>query len=156
MAGNTVSIFDVSFAGATVQIDGKPIADFMDDANPIDFQDTDVCNIEWSCNGRMLRTVKPNAIMCSISVIPGSSSDKTLRWIWGKSYCNGGNVDVTMANKLHTMTITYANNGTKRPFNLKLINGTCVSGPISPTVDRTGKMNGTTYTFAFEQAASTN
>ena len=133
-------------------IDGEKISEFMDDANPIDFQDTDVCNIEWSCNGRMIRTIKPNATMCSITVIPGSRSDNVLRKIWAKSYSNGGKVDVAESNKLHTMSIHYGNNGTSTPQNMKLMNGTCVSGPMLPSVDRSGKMNGSTYTFAFELA----
>ena len=38
-------LYDVSFAGATIPIDGVTIEDFMDDSSPIDVQDTETCNI---------------------------------------------------------------------------------------------------------------
>lgn len=149
MAKLEKSIYDVSFAGSVVKIGGVTITDFMDDQNPIDIQDTDVCNIEWSCNGRMIRTIKPSAVIISVTVIPGSPSDEALRTIWKKSFINGGGADLNSANESLDCSIIsqHAEIGT-----FTFYGGTCVSGAAAITSNGQGKMGGNTYTFAFENA----
>jgi len=140
-------IYDVSFAGSTIVIDGVTIKDFIDDANPIDLQDTEVANIEWSCNGRMIRTIKPSAVIMSVTVIPNSPSDKELRTIWKRVFANGGFVSIADANKSLSASIVVDNpiGGT-----FQFSGGTCLSGAAAVTANGQGKMGGNTYTFAFE------
>ena len=141
-------ITDLSFAGSTIVIGGNQITDFIDDKNPIDVQDTETCNIEWSCNGRMLRTVKPAAVMLSITVIPGSRSDRALRRLWSRRMCNGGQVSLSEADAPLTCTISSPN---PQVGNYTFSNGTCMSGAAAVSVSGQGKMGGNTYTFAFEK-----
>ena len=146
-SGGHQKIFDVSFAGSTIVIDGALINEFMDDANPIDIQDTDTCNIEWSCNGRMIRTIKPSAVMMSITVIPGSASDHALRSIWVRGFNNGGTVDPGVADKAIKCVVSVRKPGFYR---FVFTGGTCVSGAAALSANGQGKMGGNTYTFAFE------
>lgn len=141
-------IYDRSFAGSTVTIDGIPITEFMDQENPIDIQDTETCNIEWDCEGKMVRTVKPSAILLSVTVIPGSNNDKELRKIWFRHFSNGGTVNVSDADRGISCTI---NCGNPLVGSYTFSNGTCVSGAAGLTANGQGKMGGNTYTFAFEQ-----
>ena len=142
-------IQDVSFAGALISIGGHLIEDFMDDANPIDVQDTEVANIEWSCNGRMIRTVKPSAVIISVTVIPGSPSDKALHSLWVNSFSNGGLGNMSTANEPIDCLISNSGAGIG-PYRFR--NGTCLAGAAAVTANGQGKMGGNTYTFAFERA----
>ena len=72
------TIRDVSFAGATVYIDNHKLEDFMDDANPVEFPDTEVSTVGVNCNGNMIRNAKPNVVMMSVTVIPCTDDDKFL------------------------------------------------------------------------------
>lgn len=143
------SIYDVSFAGSIIVIGGARITEFMDDANPLDIQDVDTCNIEWSCNGRMIRTVKPSSIMMSVTVIPGTASDNALKTIWKKNFCNGGSISLSEANHSLSCSITTGKGGASYTFT----GGTIVSGAAALTSNGQGKMGGNTYTFAFEEVA---
>ena len=146
--GNAVKkMYDLSFAGSYIQIGGARVNEFMDDQNPIEIQDAEVSNIEWSCNGRMIRTIKPSAVIISVTVIPGSSSDLALRKIWLSSFSNGGDVELGEANKGLTATI-HSGHGTIPSYSFK--NGTCLSGSPGLVANGMGKMGGNTYTFAFE------
>jgi hypothetical protein len=149
MAGrNSLSaLYDVSFAGSRIVIGGANITEFMDDSNPIDIQDTETTNIEWSCNGRMIRTIKPAAIILSITVIPGSASDNSLRKIWKNSFCNGGSVDIDQANQSLNCIISAGN---PNIGSFTFTGGTPISGAAALTANGQGKMGGNTYTFAFE------
>lgn len=138
-------ICDVSANALSITIGGILIEDFMDEGTPIEVSDTETTNIEWSCNGRMIRTIKPAAVMVSVTVIPGSHSDESLWEIWRKGFCDGGNVNTNVANTALTGTITYIDGA------VQLGNGTCVSGPSGYTARGEGKMAGNTYTFAFER-----
>lgn len=146
--GNSLkALYEVSFAGSRVVIGGANISEFMDDSNPIDIQDTETTNIEWSCNGRMIRTIKPAAIILSITVIPGSASDNSLRKIWKKSFCNGGSVNIAQANQTLKCTVSAGNS---RVGSFTFTGGTPISGAAAFTANGQGKMGGNTYTFAFE------
>ena len=79
-------IIDLSANNLTLNIDGKVIKDFMDDANPLDFQDVDLATIDFSCNGAMCRTMKPACLIFSVTVIPGSESHMHLLEIWKKCF----------------------------------------------------------------------
>lgn len=140
-------IYDLSFAGSRIVLDGVEITEFMDDSNPIDIQDTDTANIEWSCNGRMIRTIKPSAVILSITVIPGSVSDNRLKRIWKKSFCNGGSATIGEADRSLQCTISPDN---PNVGSFTFGGGTPISGAAALTANGQGKMGGNTYTFAFE------
>lgn len=142
------NIYDVSFAGAVVMIDGYQITDFIDDQNPVDFQDTDVANIEWSCNGRMIRTVKPSGIMMSVTVIPASPSDDKLMYLLRHRFNNGGDVNLSEVNTPINARITLAG---KHQKSYHFSMGTCVAGPLGPSAQGSGKMGGNTFSFVFER-----
>lgn len=139
-------IYDLSFAGSQIVIGGATITEFMDDANPIDIQDTDAANIEWSCNGKMIRTIKPAAVIISVTVIPGSASDDALRTIWKKRFLNEGFVDLDECDRPLTCQIT---SGNPKVGGFSFTRGTCLSGAAALTANGQGKMGGNTYTFAF-------
>ena len=140
-------MYDVSFAGSKVIVDGIEITDFMDDMNPIDIQDTELCNMEWSCNGRMIRTIKPSAVVISVTVIPGSPSDKKLMNIWKERFSNGGAVSPGTCDEPLTCVVQ-SDNTNVGSFTFRT--GTCVAGAAAFTSNGQGKMGGNTYTFAFE------
>ena len=143
MPETDVRILDVSASEVSIDIEG-PIRDFLDEGNPIEVSDTETTNIEWSCNGRMIRTIKPAAVMVSVTVIPGSDSDEHLFGLWKNGFSNGGDGGAN-ANQQLTGFIRYVEGGT-----ISLSNGTCISGPAGCTVQGSGKLGGNTYTFAFE------
>ena len=59
-------IKDVSFAGSSLTVGGVPVTDFMDDANPVEFQDVEVSSVGVNCNGSMIRNAKPNGAQFDI------------------------------------------------------------------------------------------
>ena len=138
-------INDLSFAGAKVSINGCEITEFMDDANPVDVQDAETCNIEWSCNGKMIRTVKPSGVFISVTVIPGSNSDKNLKRIWRERMCNGGTVSLGTADSSLSCTIS------THLGDYNFADGTCIAGAGAVSANGQGKMGGNTYTFVFER-----
>lgn len=139
-------IQDVSFAGAHLMVGGVSIDDFMDDANPIEFDDLEVSKVEYSCNGKMIRSSIPRAIFMSVTVIPGSPSDHGLQRLL-KKYHNiqsGGDLDGQLSAYIST-------NGGSYSFS----DGTMISGSPGVGSKGDGKMMGKTYTFAFMQMDST-
>ena len=142
----TFQIKDVSFAGSSVTVDGITITDFMDDANPVEFQDVEVSSVGVNCNGSMIRNAKPNVIMMSMTVIPGSQSDLSLYNLW-KQYRVQGDWNGKWEEAL-SATVTIGSGRGSRSFS----NGTMVSGPGGPSSNGEGKMSGRTYTFAFVTA----
>lgn len=139
-------IKDVSFAGSSVTVAGITVNDFMDDANPVEFQDVEVSSVGVNCNGSMVRNAKPNVIMMSLTVIPGSQSDTNLYNLW-KRYRVQGNFNSQWETGL-SATVTIGSGRGSRSF----ANGTMVSGPGGPSSNGEGKMTGRTYTFAFVTA----
>lgn len=152
-----VFIRDVSFAGSTITLAGPgvnvTIADFMDDANPIEFQDTEVSTVGVNCNGAMIRNAKPNVVMASVTVIPYSKSDSDLYSLW-KQFRVQGNFNPMWEQPL-TLSVNLGTKGTggvgggKNTYTLS--QGTMVSGPGGPSSNGEGKMQGRTYTFAFAE-----
>lgn len=134
---------DVSFAGSTVTVAGIQISDFMDDANPVEFQDVEVSSTGVNCNGTMIRNAKPNLVMMSVTVIPGSQSDNALWNLW-KQYRVQGDYNSQWEQSL-TASISIAGGGQSKSYS----NGTMVSGPGGPAANGEGKMQGRTYSFAF-------
>ena len=144
--GWSFQIKDVSFAGSSVTVAGITVQDFMDDANPVEFQDVEVSSVGVNCNGSMVRNAKPNVIMMSLTVIPGSQSDTSLYNLW-KKYRVQGNFNQQWEQGL-SATVTIGSGRGSRSFS----NGTMVSGPGGPSSNGEGKMTGRTYTFAFVTA----
>ena len=154
-----VFIQDVSFAGSEITLSGGPfgnvqIKDFMDDANPVEFQDVEVTSAGVNLNGAMIRNAKPNLITASMTVIPLSKSDSTLYRGWSR-YRVQGSFDTVWEQPI-TLTISVRNrssrNGASGNYTFK--NGTMISGPGGPVSNAEGKMQGRTYTFAFVTVGS--
>ena len=141
--GWTFQMKDVSFAGSTVVVGNIIVKDFMDDANPVEFQDVEVSSVGVNCNGSMIRNAKPNTIMMSVTVIPGSDSDNQLYALW-KRYRVQGSWNAQWEEPL-SASVTIGSGRGSRQF----ANGTMVSGPGGPSSNGEGKMSGRTYTFAF-------
>ena len=150
------SIKDVSFAGTTITISGAAgtveVRDFMDDANPVEFQDCEVSAVGVNCNGNMIRYAKPSAIMMSVTVIPGSDSDKGLYNMW-RAYRIQSSFQSVWEEPI-SASISYGNRGSGMSRRLTTMkNGTMVSGPAGISSNGEGKMQGRTYTFAFLESA---
>lgn len=148
MARASTELIDVSFAGSKIKIAGVDVDDFMDDANPIEIQDTEVSSVGVNCNGCMIRNAKPNVIMLSVTVIPGSKTDSDLYKLFKKYRVQDGNNKAKEWAKALDATITLGN-GTLKKTTYQFGGGTFVSGPPGPVSSAEGKLQGRTYTFAF-------
>lgn len=143
-------IIDLSANNLTLNIDGKVIKDFMDDANPLEFQDVDLANIDFSCNGAMCRTMKPACVIFSVTVIPGSESYTHLLGIWKKCFSNDGRASHDDTPLVATLSCTGSGN-TAKNVKLRMRKGTCIGGTPGVGVSSSGKMGGATFSFAFAQ-----
>lgn len=142
------TIRDVSFAGATVVVNGHKLEDFMDDANPVEFPDTEVSTVGVNCNGNMIRNAKPNVVMMSVTVIPCTEDDKYLYDLWRRYRVQDGvNNAIQWEQALQANISVQGLNKSKKTWAFS--NGTMVSGPGGPSSNGEGKMQGRTYTFAF-------
>lgn len=142
----TFQMQDVSFAGSSVTVAGITVTDFMDDANPVEFQDVEVSTVGVNCNGSMIRNAKPNIVMMSLTVIPGSRSDIELYNLW-KKYRVQGSWNSQWEQPL-TASVTIGSGRGSRSYS----NGTMVNGPGGPASNAEGKLQGRTYSFAFVTA----
>lgn len=146
---SSAALHDVSFAGSKVTIAGIDINNFMDDANPVEFQDVEVSSVGVNCNGVMIRNAKPSIVTMSVTVIPGTIEDKQLYDLWAKYRVQDGqNRANAQWSKALTGNITIGN-GTMKKTSYRFSGGTMVSGPGGPVSNAEGKMQGRTYTFAF-------
>ena len=150
MSLNSYDLHDVSFAGSIVKIDGIEITDFMDDANPIDFPDVTIANVGVNFNGIMARHSNPTPVIFSITVIPGSHSDRELSDLWQNSRVENCTYNTDWSKGL-TCDISMANY-TRQISQYHFAGGTMISGPGGPSATGEGKMLGRTYTFAFASA----
>lgn len=137
-------IEDVSFAGAIVVIDGNTIDDFIDDANPVDFQPCTIAEFQFSMNRKMFRIAKGAPLIMSVTVIPGSPSDTDLYHLWDTQRTESLRGEQEPAPFDASITLPQG----RGKWNL--FHGAALSGPAGPTVSGNGKMHGNTYTFAFE------
>ena len=143
---SSAKLWDVSFAGASVTIGGHRINEFMDDANPIEFQDVEVSTVGVNCNGIMVRNAKPVAAVCSVTVIPGGTDDQALRKMMIEYHVQNANNAASTWTKNLTCNIT-TKGGQSKSYTLS--GGTFLSGPGGPGANGQGKMGGRTYRFAF-------
>lgn len=147
MAGlSSNNLIDVSFAGSVVTVAGITINNFMDDANPVEFPDVEVSGVGVNCNGIMIRHAKPNVVIMSVTVIPGSQEDHKLYDLWMSYRVQNGINNAGVWEKSLTGSVSTKGN---RSSNYSFSGGTMVSGPGGPSANGEGKMTGRTYTFAF-------
>lgn len=143
-------INDVSFAGSKIKLSGAgmsfDVIDFMDDANPVEFQDTEVSGAGMNFKGQMIRYAKASVITASVTVAPASESDDNLYAMW-KKFRIHDNWEPSWEDPITLTVMTGKHNHTRT-----LSNGTMVSGPAGPSSNGEGKMIGRTYTFAFVTA----
>ena len=143
-------IYDVSAAGSFMSISGEglgltDINDFLDDANPFQFPDTEVSGVGMNFKGALIRYARGNPFMFSVTVCAGSTSDKALRNALAKYHISNGQ-KITGSGITCTLTVPSMSGGTN---NYTLTKGVIVSGPMGPTATGEGKLQGNTYTFAF-------
>lgn len=153
-------IYDVSAAGSELTISGAGLSltnirDFLDDANPFQFPDTEVSGVGMNFKGALIRYARGNPFMFSVTVCSGSDSDKALRTALGKFHIsngerikNGEGISATL--KVPSMS------GEGKFNDYKLEKGVIVSGPMGPTATGEGKLQGNTYTFAFASCGTGN
>ena len=136
---------DISCAGISVTVGNVTVRDFVDDENPVEFSDHEVSKIEFSCNGKMFRTVKPTPIIMSVTVLGGSQSDRDLYRMWKQFHRrhNDESLSASVVIPNHSMKLNSYN----------LTNGTMLSAPPGPCPTGEGKAQGRTYTFAFEKSS---
>lgn len=149
-------IYDVSAAGSTLQITGEgwslnDISDFLDDANPFQFPDTEVSGVGMNFKGALIRYARGNPFMFSVTVCAGSNSDKILRTALAKYHISNG--EKIRGNGI-SATLSVPAMGTTGNNTYSLSKGVIVSGPMGPTATGEGKMQGNTYTFAFASVGS--
>ena len=143
-------IIDLSANNLTLNINGKVIKDFMDDANPLEFQDVDLATIDFSCNGAMCCTMKPACVIFSVTVIPGSESYTHLLEIWKKCFSNDGRANIVDNTLTASLTCTSSGKPAKN-IKVRMRKGTCIGGTPGVGISSSGKMGGATFSFAFAQ-----
>lgn len=146
------NLCDLSFAGSTVVINGHTISQFMDDANPVEFQNLEVSGVGVNCNGKMIRYAKPSAVMMSVTVIPGGADDGYLYGLLKQYHVEDAENNGDQWEQSIDCDINIDTTG----FNVEyhFAGGTMVSGPGGPGSSAEGKMQGRTYTFAFASIKS--
>ena len=120
----------------------------MDDANPVEFPDTEVSTVGVNCNGNMIRNAKPNVVMMSVTVIPCTDDDKFLYDLWRQYRVQDGVNNAARWEKPISARINVQGLN-KKKSSWSFRDGTMVSGPGGPSSNGEGKMQGRTYTFAF-------
>ena len=143
-------IYDVSAAGSSLSISGEglgltDISDFLDDANPFQFPDTEVSGVGMNFKGALIRYARGNPFMFSVTVCSGSNSDKALRNALAKYHISKGE-KISGGGISATLIVPAMGGGTNK---YSLEKGVLVSGPMGPTATGEGKLQGNTYTFAF-------
>lgn len=157
-------MIDISMQGATLSFSGAGLAgnvvlEFSDEGTPLEFPNLEVCGYAMTMNGELVTWTKPSPITFSISVIPGSSSDASLRNLLYASHLGGrkgkavGNVYIPSA----TLTVpnmiridSVVGQG-RKTFTFK--NGRLSGGQPAIGSNAEGKMSVRTYNFVFESVS---
>lgn len=156
-------MIDISFQGAKLSLktagaSGNIVLEFSDEGTPVEFSDLEVCGYAMTLNGELVTWTKPTPITMSITVIPGSTADKSMRNVLIAGHVGGkkGNaidqqyVHITSA-VLEVPAITtngIVPSGGTSSFTLS--NGRLYSGSPGMGSNAEGKMSAKTYRFVFE------
>jgi len=154
---------DISAVGAKIvfkggdYVDGLTITEFSDEGTPFECSDVDVSDNQKNLNGQMISSRKPAVYPFSITVIPGSLADETLRMFLSDNSIQPGNnakedvryidsVTITMPNVIKVGEGTELGGKNEVTFSNVRIKG----GPTGPSTSAEGRMSARTYTFEAE------
>jgi len=124
---------------------GFSVADFADDADPLDSPDLVAADTAFGLNGDMLVWTRPAGIEIVLNVIPTSDSDSNLAVLLD---ANRVGKNKSSARDQVGMVITYPNG-----MIANLSKGVIISGAILPNVASAGRMKTRLYRFRFEQVS---
>lgn len=152
---------DISMAGAKVTFKvGKSsviLDEFASDQDPISVPELEVRNGEMNMNGDLVTWAKPVPISFSVSVIPGSQSDKQLSAAIRSAHIGGkGEHTQFDAVFIPSLTITTPYGQAQNTLTVAtrdswtFSNGYLSAGSPAQGTNSEGKANSKTYTFTFE------
>lgn len=156
-------MIDVSFTGATIVISADAIGsttitEFYDEGSPLQCSEIEVTGNSLTLNGTLVTWAKPSAYVVSVTVVPESENDNSLRTLLEKSHVKHASsgttvysvdpvaVDTTMTIKAPGISMDHK---TKREYTFSA--GRILSGPSAISANAEGKLSGNTYTFIFER-----
>lgn len=158
---------DISAVGSKFSITGGgmnlTVTEWSDEGTPFDCPDVDISENRKNLNGTMISSRTPSVIPVSITVIPGSVSDKVLlqhfaKWTIspGKSKPLGGkggagNPYVQAVLSIPTIVAVGAGKSeVAGARTYKFFNGRAKSYSAGPSTSSEGRLASRTYTFEFE------
>lgn len=151
--------FDISAVGAKIVFSNPnlTIDEFSDEGTPFECPDIDVSTNAKNLNGEMISSRTPSVYQFSITVIPGSAADVTMRDWLAKSAIQPGNNNATDAFYIGQCEISlpqvYSPDGGAFSTNnsVTFSNIRIKSGPPGPSTSAEGRMSARTYTFEAEK-----
>lgn len=154
-------MIDISMAGSIVTIKGPKlsveISEFASEGDPISIPDLEVRNGEMGLNGDLVTWAKPSPIAFSVSVIPGSESDRKLSAALRAGHI-GGRGASTQFDSVYVQQLTIKTPYGQAKNNLTVSNssswvfsnGYLLSGSPAQGTNAEGKAAMKTYNFVFE------
>lgn len=156
---------DISAVGSKFSITGGgmnlTVTEWSDEGTPFDCPDIDISENRKNLNGTMISSRTPSVIPVSITVIPGSVSDKILlkhfaKWTIspGKSKPIGNSGDNPYVQAVLSIPTIVAMGAGKSEVagarTYKFFNGRAKSYSAGPSTSSEGRLASRTYTFEFE------
>lgn len=147
-------MINVSGYGASIRLvasrtfpNGFTIADFPDDADPIDAPDLQISDAAMGLNGDLIVWNRANALDVGINVIPTSESDVNLDIL---AAANRVGKRKTSAKDVITLVMIYPSG-----LIITLTKGTMTTGSIIPGIQSQGRVKTRQYRFKFENVVKT-
>lgn len=140
---------DISATGIKITIIAVPtfpqgfeISELADDADPLDFTDTQLADYNMGVNGDLVTWTKPAPLEVTLNAIPNTDGEKNLGILYDMNRAAKGKVSVR---DLVTMIVSYPD-GTRKIMS----NGKIVSGAPANSVASSGRIKTKGYKFVFE------
>jgi len=147
-------MFDVSATGLSLTIrasvtfpQGFTFTEFADDADGWDAPAIDIATTAMNLNGDMVVFSAPVPLTRTVNAIPGSPGQRNLAIIYEANRVAKGK---RSARDIITVVANYPDGSTET-----LSNGKMTNGMPGKSVASAGRIKTNSYTFAFEQLAST-
>jgi len=125
---------------------GVPITQFADDIDPLDIAALELAQTAMGLNGNLITWSKPNPIMATLAVVPGSLDDIALGIIAEANRVAAGK---RPARDIITLTLVYPSGNV-----ITLSKGAITSAIPGNPVASQGRMKSKPYIFAFENKVS--
>lgn len=142
-------MINVSGYGASIRIlasvtfpQGVTIADFADDADPIDAPDLQISEAAMGLNGDLVVWNRANPLEVGVNVIPTSQSDVNLDVL---AAANRVGKRKTSAKDVITLVLQYPSG-----MVITLNKGTLTTGSVIPGIQSQGRVKTRQYRFKFE------